>query len=126
MIVIESVGKSASKAGFLTDSRRTKSKASAQERMTSVIVEKTTTVTNKSGLHARPATLFVQTAAKFKSNITVTTPTGNTANAKSIMSVLTLGAEKGTTITLRAEGDDAEEAIDTLIELMASNFGEGE
>lgn len=94
--------------------------------MTPVIVEKTATITNKSGLHARPAALFVQTAARFKSNITVTSPAGHKANAKSIMSVLALGAEKGTTVTLRAEGDDAEEAIDTLIELMTSNFGEGE
>jgi phosphocarrier protein HPr len=80
-------------------------------------------ITNKVGLHARPAALFVQTANKFKSTITV--KNGDvTANAKSILRVLTLGAGNGVVITVIAEGEDAEQALKALQELLANNFGE--
>jgi phosphocarrier protein HPr len=76
------------------------------------------------GLHARPASQFVQTAAKFASDIEVTH--GEiTANAKSILAVLTLGANQGAEITVKAEGPDAEQALGALEELVKSNFGEG-
>lgn len=78
---------------------------------------------NKVGLHARPASLFVRTAKKFKSKITVE-KNGKTADAKNILSVLALGAEKGDEIHLIAEGEDAEEAIKTLVDLINNKFGE--
>ncbi len=83
------------------------------------------TVNHEVGLHARPASMFVQTAAKFSSDIEVTHGE-TTANAKSILAVLTLGAHKGAKIIIRAEGEDAEEALKALEELVLSNFGEGE
>ena len=86
--------------------------------------EKTVIVTHKVGLHARPASVFVQTASKFSSDISVTCE-DRTANAKSILTVLTLGAHQGAEITIKAEGEDAEDALDTLIALVEDNFGEG-
>ena len=80
-------------------------------------------ITNEVGLHARPAALFVQTANKFKSTITVKNG-AVTANAKSILRVLTLGAGNGAVITVIAEGEDAEQALNALKELQANNFGE--
>ena len=85
--------------------------------------EITLTVRHEVGLHARPAALFVQTAKQFKSEITVTHGE-RTANAKSILSVLTLGANQGAVITIRAEGEDADEALAALESLVESNFGE--
>ncbi len=85
--------------------------------------EITLTVQHKAGLHARPAALFVQTANKFKSNIRVQHG-DREANAKSIMGVLTLGASQGAVVTIRAEGEDAQQALDGLRELVESNFGE--
>jgi phosphotransferase system HPr (HPr) family protein len=82
------------------------------------------TVNHEVGLHARPASMFVQTAAKFSSDIEVTHGE-TTANAKSILSVLTLGAHKGAKIHVKAEGKDAEEALKALEELVLNNFGEG-
>jgi phosphotransferase system HPr (HPr) family protein len=76
-------------------------------------------------LHARPAALFVQTANKFKS--TITAKNGDvTANAKSILNVLTLGANKGSELKITAEGVDAEQALQAIKELHANNFGEKE
>lgn len=78
---------------------------------------------NKVGLHARPAALFVQTANKFRSTITVINGKAR-ANAKSILNILTLGAGSGSVVTVIAEGDDAAEALRALEELNAGNFGE--
>ena len=89
------------------------------------MVEKKVIVNHKVGLHARPASVFVQTAAKFASEITVTCD-DRKANAKSILTVLTLGAHKGAEITIAAEGDDAEAAVDALVEVVEKNFGEDE
>jgi phosphocarrier protein HPr len=84
----------------------------------------TLVIEHEVGLHARPASLFVQTAARFTSDIEVTH--GEiTANAKSILAVLTLGAHQGAEITLKAEGPDADQALNALEELVKSNFGEG-
>lgn len=74
-------------------------------------------ITNSTGLHARPASQFVQKASKFKSNIEIIH--GNKeVNAKSIMGVLTLGISKGKKITLKAEGEDEEKAIKELTEFI--------
>jgi phosphotransferase system HPr (HPr) family protein len=81
------------------------------------------TVHNKTGLHARPASVFVQTASKFKSDLMIQRDEKK-ASAKSIMGVLTLGISKGTEITITAEGSDEEEAVKTLVELIQSKFGE--
>ncbi|MFN2113857.1 MAG: HPr family phosphocarrier protein [Anaerolineales bacterium] len=85
--------------------------------------EITLTVNHKVGLHARPASVFVQTAARFSSDIEVTHG-DNTVNAKSILAVLTLGAHQGAVITIKAEGEDAEDALTALEELVKDNFGE--
>ena len=87
--------------------------------------EITLTIRNKVGLHARPAALLVQTAKGFKSSIEVV-HSGRRADAKSILSVLTLGANQGAVITLRAVGEDADEALVALVNLIESNFGEEE
>jgi len=80
-------------------------------------------VQNKTGLHARPAASFVQTASKFKSNITIEKDSKQ-ANAKSMLSLLSIGASKGCTVTVTAEGEDENQAVITLIELIRSKFGE--
>ena len=74
------------------------------------IVKKKLIVKNKQGLHARPAALFVQIANKFGARITVRR-NKEEVNGKSIMGILTLGAQKGSSIIIEAEGDDAHLAI---------------
>ncbi len=81
------------------------------------------TLTNPAGLHARPASLFVQTAGRFQSTIQVGLR-GKQANALSITAVLSLGVRQGDTITVRASGDDAQAALDALSELVQANFYE--
>jgi phosphotransferase system HPr (HPr) family protein len=83
------------------------------------------TINHEVGLHARPASMFVQTAAKFSSDIEVVHGE-KTANAKSILTVLTLGVQKDAEITIKAEGTDAEEALQALEQLVLDNFGETE
>lgn len=73
-------------------------------------IKKKLTVKNKQGLHARPAALFVQVANKFDSRITVRRDK-EAVNGKSIMGILMLGAEKGSTIIIEAEGEDAHSAL---------------
>jgi phosphotransferase system HPr (HPr) family protein len=85
--------------------------------------EITMVVHHKVGLHARPAALFVKTAKKFRSEIFVTKDTRE-ANAKSILSILTLGANQGAVITVKATGEDEAMALKALQELVESNFGE--
>lgn len=75
------------------------------------------------GLHARPASLFVQTASKFNSEISISYK-DDTKNAKSILGVLSLGVGKDAQITITAEGDDEEAAVEALKHLIESNFGE--
>ena len=80
-------------------------------------------VNNQVGLHARPATFFIQKANEFKSGIWVEKDERR-VNAKSLLGVLSLGITKGTTITLLADGSDEKEAIAALSELVSGNFGE--
>ncbi|MBX5448941.1 MAG: HPr family phosphocarrier protein [Thermogemmatispora sp.] len=87
------------------------------------MVERSLIITNKVGLHARPARLLVQTAALFQSQILLQCGT-QTVNAKSIVGVLRLGARCGSTIRLRAEGEDAEEAVRSIADLVLRNFDE--
>ena len=89
------------------------------------VVEASLVITNKVGLHLRPAGLLVQTAARFQSKM-VLLFAGKTANAKSIMSVMKLGVSMGDTIVVQAEGEDAEHAIAALTDLVHGNFGEKE
>ena len=70
-------------------------------------------IANDQGVHARPATSLVRTANLFKSIITVTTE-DKTIDLKSIMGILSLGLSRGTLITVKAEGEDAKEAIDAI------------
>ena len=86
-------------------------------------------VNNKVGLHARPASLFVQEAAKHVSDIKVfcqdpDTKENREVNAKSILGVLTLGVYQGMEITIRAEGEDEVPAVEALVALVKNNFGE--
>ncbi len=86
------------------------------------------TITHPAGLHARPAALFVRTAAGFDAAVRVTNLTRNPereADAKSILSLMTLGVEHGHTILVRANGPDEDAAIDALRSLVEHNFDEG-
>ncbi len=78
-------------------------------------------VQNKAGLHARPATFFIQKANEYKSTIWVEKEERR-VNAKSLLGILSLGITKGTTINLIADGPDEEEAVAALVELITSNF----
>ncbi|HWQ78424.1 MAG TPA: HPr family phosphocarrier protein [Anaerovoracaceae bacterium] len=78
---------------------------------------------NKSGLHARPASLFTKEASKYSSTITVVKD-GKEYNAKSILHILGMGAVKGTKLTIIAEGADEKAAIDSLKVLADQDFGE--
>ena len=89
------------------------------------IVETNLVITNKVGLHARPARLLVQTAAQFQARISVQCGE-KTANAKSILGVLKLGVARGDTLVLHAEGEDAEQAVETLTSLARRKFDEEE
>ena len=81
------------------------------------------TINNEVGLHARPATFFIQKANEFKSGIWLEKDERR-VNAKSLLGVLSLGIVKRTTITLLADGADEKEAVTALCELVSSNFGE--
>ena len=84
-------------------------------------------VNSEHGLHARPADLFVRTANKFTSAIKLSNETkspAKKANAKSILGVLSSGVHSGDTVHIYADGEDAEEAVAALKELIESNFGE--
>lgn len=87
------------------------------------MLSKDVVVKNQVGLHARPATFFIQKANNFKSGIWVSKDERK-VNAKSLLGVLSLGIIKGTTISIIADGDDEEEAINTLIDLIDSDFPE--
>ena len=84
---------------------------------------KTITVNNQVGLHARPATFFIQKANEYKASIWVEKD-DRRVNAKSLLGVLSLGIVKGTAITIIADGSDEEEAVAALSALIASDFAE--
>jgi phosphotransferase system HPr (HPr) family protein len=84
-------------------------------------------VVNRSGLHARPASLLVETAAGFRSRITVENLDrgGRPVDAKSILLLLTAGVQRGHRIRLSADGEDENEAIEALSDLIRTGLGEG-
>ena len=82
-------------------------------------------IVNRKGLHARATAKFVQCVDRFDAEIKVTR-CGETVGGDSIMGILTLGAGMGTTITVAAMGEQAEEALDAIAALVASRFGEDE
>lgn len=85
--------------------------------------EETVQIRNQMGLHARPAAEFVKLAGRFDSQVRVASE-GIEVNGKSIMGVLMLAAEKGTEITIQAEGADAEDALSALVDLVNRGFEE--
>jgi phosphocarrier protein len=87
------------------------------------MAERSVQIVNKYGLHARPAAEIVKAAARFKSDITIVRDDLE-VNGKSIMGVMMLAAECGSTITLRASGPDDEAAVGAIAELIAAKFGE--
>ena len=87
------------------------------------MIQREVTITNSSGLHARPATFFIQKANEYRSTVMVERD-DRKVNAKSLLGVLSLGIVKGSTITISAEGPDEEEAVNALCTLIAGNFGE--
>ena len=87
------------------------------------MTEATMTIENKTGIHARPASIFVQTATKFKSKIQLQAK-GKTIDAKSILMIMSMGLVKGTEVTIIADGPDEAEAVKALKDLIESKFGE--
>lgn len=81
------------------------------------------TINNQVGLHARPATFFIQKANEFKSSIWIEKE-DRKVNAKSLLGVLSLGIVKGTSVNIVADGSDEKEALNTLAALIASDFSE--
>ena len=86
-------------------------------------LEQEVTIKNRLGLHARPAALFVQMANKFKSDISVIKDKEE-VNGKSIMGIMMLAAGQGTVLKIRADGPDAEAALQAIVSLVQTNFGE--
>jgi phosphocarrier protein HPr len=85
--------------------------------------ERTVEILNRNGLHARPAAEVVKTAARFQSAVTIIRDDVE-VNGKSIMGVMMLAAECGSAIVIRADGPDADDALDALVTLVAGRFGE--
>ena len=87
------------------------------------MISKEVVISNQVGLHARPATFFIQKANEYKASIWVEKD-DRRVNAKSLLGVLSLSIVKGTAITIIADGSDEEEAVAALSELIASDFAE--
>jgi phosphocarrier protein len=88
-----------------------------------MMTERSIQIVNKNGLHARPAAEIVKTAAKFQSDITMVRDDLE-VNGKSIMGVMMLAAEYGSTLVVRANGPDSQQAVDAIADLVARKFGE--
>ncbi|WOI87256.1 HPr family phosphocarrier protein [Rhodococcus qingshengii] len=84
----------------------------------------TTTIGSRVGLHARPAALFARAAADLPVDVTIALGDGEPVDASSMLSVMTLGAAFGHSVTLRADGDGADAAVGSLAELLASELDE--
>ena len=87
------------------------------------MTEATTTIENKTGIHARPASVFVQKASSFKSKVQLKAK-GKTVDAKSILMIMSMGSVKGTEITIVADGPDEKDAVAALKALVDAKFGE--
>ena len=91
--------------------------------MADTTASRTVTLINPQGFHARPAHMFMKLAMQYQSKVEILK--GNEAiNGKSILDLLTLGAGNGTTLCLRATGEDADAAVEALADLIGSGFGE--
>ncbi|HEV7703754.1 MAG TPA: HPr family phosphocarrier protein [Gemmatimonadaceae bacterium] len=88
-----------------------------------MMTERTVEIVNKNGLHARPAAEIVKLSSKFQSEITIVRDDLE-VNGKSIMGVMMLAAEFGSSILVRANGPDAEQAVGAIADLVAAKFGE--
>jgi phosphocarrier protein HPr len=86
------------------------------------MTERTVTIASSIGLHARPASLFCRAAAEAGVPVTITSPSGRSVNAASILGVLSLGIDHGETVTLEATGDGADAALDALVALLESDL----
>ncbi len=86
------------------------------------MAERQATIASASGLHARPAKLFVQAVQEKKTPITIAVEGGPDLNAGSILSIIGLGATQGTVVTLKAEGEGAEQALDELATLLQTDL----
>jgi phosphocarrier protein len=86
------------------------------------MVEKRVVIKNRLGIHARPATLLVQAAAKFQAEIFLSKGEVRRINGKSIMGIMMLAAEHGAELLIEAEGSDADEAVATVSALLESDF----
>ena len=87
------------------------------------MAERSVQVVNRNGVHARPAAEIVKAASKFKSDVTIVRDDLE-VNGKSIMGVMMLAAEMGSTLVLRAKGPDEDQAVDALAQLISGKFGE--
>lgn len=90
------------------------------------MVSKETTIVNATGLHARPASVFVTEAKKYQSSVTIQDVDKGSApvNAKSIMMILAAGMASGTKVKIACDGPDEQQALDALVALVDSGFGE--
>jgi len=87
--------------------------------------ERTVAISNRLGLHARAAARLVRRASQFNSSVKLLREdTAETADGKSILSVLLLAASRGTSLIIKTEGDDEERAVNALVELVEQKFGE--
>jgi len=84
-------------------------------------MQESVTLTHEKGLHARPASVFVQTASSYDAEIEILKD-GDSANAKSSVAILSLNADEGDEIAIRADGDDAEAAVAELVDLVRADF----
>ena len=87
------------------------------------MISRNVTICNSVGLHARPATFFIQKANTYRSSVWVVKD-DRKVSAKSLLGVLSIGIAKGMTITLAADGEDEKEAIDGLVELIETGFND--
>jgi phosphocarrier protein len=87
------------------------------------MVSQKVTILNKTGIHARPASIFVKTASGFKSDITVYKGSAK-ASGKSLINILALGLSKDVELEISAAGEDEKEAVQALVDLVNSKFGE--
>lgn len=87
------------------------------------MIEKTVTIINKAGMHTRPASNIVKIASRYKSDFFII-KNGYSINGKSIIGVMTLAAEQGSTLTLRFEGEDEEKSAKEVIKFFEEGFGE--
>lgn len=87
------------------------------------MIEKEVTIVNKAGMHTRPASTIVRIAAKYKADFFISRE-GFVVNGKSIIGVMTLAAEQGSTLTLRFEGEDEQELCEEMVKFFEEGFGE--